>query len=183
MRSSVAGLLRPDSPTRGPPFVPRRINRVFFRCWPNTLVSNRRQPTANPAELSKNSRRLWFIGAPVVSACEAAASVKPGASAPGPVVFLSPSPHQRAKDLRILGCRPFHGLIRRSRNVPGADAPGFRPTPASQAKRYCSERVLFPHGLAVHSENPIKETHDRSVYSYLIRKTHEVMCVIGNNQF
>jgi len=38
------------------------------------------------------------------------------------------------RDLRVKGCRPFHGLARQFILDPGACAPGFILSPASQAK-------------------------------------------------
>ena len=70
----------------------------------------------------------------VISACEAGASIKPGASAPGRWYFKS-EPAERAKDQRILRLPPVSRADETGRIFPGADAPGFMLTPASQAKK------------------------------------------------
>src|SRR5688572_21570191 len=58
---SVAGLLRPDSPTRGPPFVPSRITLVDFFCWPNPIRRSNAFEIANPVAAVTNCLRVGCI--------------------------------------------------------------------------------------------------------------------------
>jgi len=78
-------------------------------------------------------------------ACGAGVSIKPGAQAPGTVKKKIPSPRRRATDDRFCmsgnreiqanrsRCRPLSRARDFSLHVPGAHAPGFMLSPASQA--------------------------------------------------
>ena len=57
MRISVEGLLRPASPTRGPPFVPSRIILVRLSC-PLTRPRSRVLESARALPAIRNLRRL-----------------------------------------------------------------------------------------------------------------------------
>jgi quercetin dioxygenase-like cupin family protein len=57
--SRVAGLLRPDSPTRGPPFVPSSTMRVDDLA--KALRVNRVCETINPVASARNSLRVLII--------------------------------------------------------------------------------------------------------------------------
>lgn len=55
---SVEGLVRLDSPSRGPPFVPSRITRVDLLPWPKLIGGSRACETANPVAAVKNCLRV-----------------------------------------------------------------------------------------------------------------------------
>src|SRR5262249_30763178 len=56
--SSVDGLLRPP-PTRGPPFVPRRISRASFLPWPKAGRAQSQWASTRLVAAARNCRRLW----------------------------------------------------------------------------------------------------------------------------
>jgi hypothetical protein len=67
--------------------------------------------------------------------CEAGGRIKPGAQAPGTgVQETNDEPAKRATARKLQGCRPLRGLAFSLLSFPGACAPGFMLTPASQAK-------------------------------------------------
>ena len=69
-------------------------------------------------------------------ACEAGVSVKPGASAPGlnaASILASPETGDSHKNLRSFA--RSRALRLGKTHDPGADAPGFTLTPASQARK------------------------------------------------
>ena len=71
------------------------------------------------------------LNSTIFLACEAGESIKPGALAPGQRDVTN-QPVKRAKAADFLAFARFAGCIR-NRSLPGADAPGFMLSPASQA--------------------------------------------------
>src|ERR1043166_7601010 len=62
IKRRVDGLLRPDAPTRGPPFVPSRITRMLFFSWATQIPAVIPYETAQPASPMRNRLRLYDIG-------------------------------------------------------------------------------------------------------------------------
>jgi hypothetical protein len=74
---------------------------------------------------------------------EAGVSIKPGAQAPGNIEKRMRA--REAGDSLLMVCRPLRGLIVLYIYVPGACAPGFMPTPASQAKKLSAHTQFTCH--------------------------------------